>query len=198
MIIPRSLPLAAVLVLALAVPAAAADRSVQVPDFEFAPRTVQIEPGDTVTWNFAGPSEHTATSARSERFVRFDSRLKGAGETYARTFDEPGRFNYICTPHPFMRGVVEVGSDEVTRTLRSRGVRGGRRSVRYSIRVLEDAVYTWKLRGPTRRTVRGTLRTGNRRVSVRRLRPGRYRGVFTAVDAFDKKYVTRQFFVVKG
>jgi plastocyanin len=198
MLFPRSLPLAAVLAIALAAPAAAADRSVEVPDFEFAPRTVQIEPGDTVTWNFAGPSEHTATSARSERFVRFDSRLKREGETYARTFDEPGRFNYICTPHPFMRGVVQVGSDEVSRTLRSRGVRGGRRSVTYSVRMLEDAVYTWKLSGPTRRTARGTLRTGNRRVSVRGLRPGRYRGVFTAVDAFDKKSTTRQSFVVRG
>jgi plastocyanin len=198
MVLPRSLPLAFAIGLALAAPAAAADRSVDVIDFEFRPATVQIDPGDTVTWTFTGPTDHTATTPRSERFVRFDSRLKGPGETYARTFDEPGRFNYICTPHPFMRGTVQVGTDSVPATLRSRGVRGGRRSVKYSVRVLEDAVYTWKLRGPKRRTIKGTLRTGNRSVTVRRLAPGRYRGVFTAVDAFDKKFVTRQSFSVRG
>jgi plastocyanin len=194
----RTLPLAAVIGLALAAPAAAADQTVDVVDFEFNPPTVQIDPGDTVTWTFTGPTDHTATSSRSERFVRFDSDLKGPGQTYQRTFDEPGRFNYICTPHPFMRGVVQVGADTVSRTLSSRGVRGGRRSVKYSVRVLEDAVYTWKLRGPARRTVKGTLRTGNRSISVRRLPPGRYRGVFTAVDAFDKKLTTRQSFSVRG
>jgi plastocyanin len=198
MLAPRSLPLAAVFGLVLAAPAAAADRTVDVIDFEFTPKTVQIDPGDTVTWSFKGPTEHTATSARSERFVRFDSRLKDAGESFQRTFDQPGRFNYVCTPHPFMTGVVQVGRDTVSASVRSRGVRGGRGSAKYSVRVLEAASYTWKLSGPTRRTVRGTLRTGNRSVTAGRLKPGRYKGVFTAVDAFDKKTVTRQSFSVRG
>ena len=30
------------------------------------------------------------------------------GETFAHTFDEPGRFPYHCLPHPMMRGLVVV------------------------------------------------------------------------------------------
>ncbi|MGH7542680.1 MAG: plastocyanin/azurin family copper-binding protein [Gemmatimonadota bacterium] len=30
------------------------------------------------------------------------------GEGFSRRFDEPGRYPFHCTPHPFMKGVVIV------------------------------------------------------------------------------------------
>ena len=60
--IARLLPLALLAVVALAAPASAEDKSIAAPDYEFAPKSESIDVGDTITWNFPGPAEHTATS----------------------------------------------------------------------------------------------------------------------------------------
>lgn len=41
-----------------------------------------------------------ATGEESERFF--------PGERWSRKFDEPGRFEYRCGPHPEMQGVIVV------------------------------------------------------------------------------------------
>jgi plastocyanin len=90
------LPLAALLL--LAVPASAAYESVTAgPGFEFEPADVEIDVGDTVTWQQSGPFPHN---------VRFDD---GSFEqpadptstpwTAERTFDTPGTFRYYCEQH---------------------------------------------------------------------------------------------------
>src|SRR3954447_10424160 len=57
----------------LAVPAWAATKDVDVSGFAYSPQTIQIDPGDTVTWHFSGPDlNHSVTSddGQSESFDR--------------------------------------------------------------------------------------------------------------------------------
>jgi hypothetical protein len=97
-----------------------------------------------------------------------------------------------------MKGVVEVGTDTVADPIDDfRSKRTGNR-VRLSFLLNEPATVTYRLRGPSRRTVRrGRLGAGTHAFTVRRLRRGTYRGVLTVVDDFDKKVTPRNFFVIR-
>jgi LPXTG-motif cell wall-anchored protein len=83
---------------------AAASGSVTIADFSFAPATITIDQGDTVTWTNDGPSKHSATSSSGE----FDTGILDKGASGSHTFDQAGTYSYICTPHPFMHGTVVV------------------------------------------------------------------------------------------
>lgn len=83
---------------------AAADTSVTISDFEFAPTSVTVDVGDTVTWNNDGPTPHSATADDGE----FDTGIFDAGESRSHTFEAAGTFAYFCTPHPNMRGTITV------------------------------------------------------------------------------------------
>ena len=84
--------------------AAAADTGVTISDFQFAPASVTIDVGDTVTWTNEGPTPHSATADDRS----FDTGIFEAGQSRSHTFDEAGTFAYFCTPHPNMRGTVTV------------------------------------------------------------------------------------------
>ncbi len=89
----------------LVVPAAtAADRDVTIVDFAYAPATVTIRVGDTVTWTNRDPLEHTATATNGS----FDTGLFGTDASATIRFTRAGTYAYICTPHPDMRGTVVV------------------------------------------------------------------------------------------
>ncbi len=195
-----ALPLALLTALAAASPAAAFDWNTEVVDFEFRPQEHRIAPGDTVTWNFT-VAGHTSTSVRGQpdSWNSVDSGANEAGTSFTKQFNVPGRYQYLCTPHgTFMKGVIEVGDDTVADSVGNfRSKRTGNR-VRLSFRLNEPATVRYSLRGPTRRTVRlGRLAAGARSFTVRRLRRGTYRGVLTAVDNFDKKNISRNFFVIR-
>jgi LPXTG-motif cell wall-anchored protein len=83
---------------------AAADTSVTVRDFDFAPSSITVDVGDTVTWTNEGPTPHTATADDGS----FDTGVFEAGESRSHTFDQAGTFQYFCQPHPQMRGTVTV------------------------------------------------------------------------------------------
>ena len=102
-----------------AVPAWAATSSVEVVDFAFKPASVQIAPGDTVTWTFSGTGldlRHSVTSddGQSESFDSDPgnpSPLHAEGDQFSHTFSAPGRFTYFCKVHPTtMKGTVVVGA----------------------------------------------------------------------------------------
>jgi plastocyanin len=188
------LPLTTLIALAAAAPATAADWTVDVTDFQFTPADRSIAVGDTVTWTFTNGG-HTATAVRGQA-DSWDSGPKGAGTTFQRTFTRPGRFQYVCTPHrSFMKGVIEVGEDEETDTVGAVRARRSGRSVTIGFRLNEAAVATLALRGPTRRTVeRGRLGAGRQSIRIRRLKPGRYRGVLRLADDFDKRSTARTSF----
>jgi plastocyanin len=83
---------------------AAASGSVTIADFSFAPGTITIDQGDTVTWTNSGPSAHSATSTNGA----FDTGILEDGGSGSHTFDQAGTYSYVCTPHPFMHGTVVV------------------------------------------------------------------------------------------
>jgi plastocyanin len=83
---------------------AAGDPAVTISDFKFAPATITITVGDTITWSNNGPSPHTATANDH----RFDTGTLNKGQSASHTFNTAGTFAYICTIHPFMHGTVVV------------------------------------------------------------------------------------------
>ena len=84
--------------------AAAASRSVSIRDFSFAPRSVSVSVGDTVTWRNTGDEVHTATA----RDGSFDTGNLDTGQSGSHTFTKAGTFSYFCKPHAFMTATVTV------------------------------------------------------------------------------------------
>ena len=70
----------------------------------FTPARIEIEAGTTVTWKNNDPLAHSVTAADRS----FDSGLIQPGATWSYTFTKPGTYDFSCTPHPFMKGVVVV------------------------------------------------------------------------------------------
>ncbi|MHC1760108.1 MAG: cupredoxin family copper-binding protein [Negativicutes bacterium] len=82
--------------------AAAEKNTVLIQDYMFQPAEITIRKGETVTWINQDSVRHTATGKY------FDSGLLSKGQSFAQTFNEAGTFDYICTPHPNMKGRVLV------------------------------------------------------------------------------------------
>ena len=70
----------------------------------FAPARIEITAGTTVQWTNNDPLAHSVTA--NDR--SFDSGLIQPGQSWAHTFTAPGTYDFSCTPHPFMKGVVIV------------------------------------------------------------------------------------------
>ncbi len=71
-------------------------------DYEVNVLTVPV--GTTVTWVNQDEQLHTVTEVGGA----FDSGFLREGESWSFTFDTPGEFEYLCTPHPWMRAKVVV------------------------------------------------------------------------------------------
>lgn len=77
--------------------------SVLVVDFAFEPQTVEVGTGEEVTWTVEeGATAHTV------KFDDEESEELAAGDTYSRSFDEAGEYDYVCGIHPQMTGTVTV------------------------------------------------------------------------------------------
>jgi len=89
--------------------AVASTHMVTVRNFQFAPASVSVSVGDTVSWTFSG-APHTVTSgAPGAPDGQFDSGIVNAGGTFAVTFSTPGAYPYFCGVHPAqMSGTVVV------------------------------------------------------------------------------------------
>jgi plastocyanin len=99
----RRLTLSALL-LAVSLPAGAADVTVRIDKSAYDPAQVTVKPGDTVTWvNAEKRTSHDVIFDDGERSVRLLPE-----DTYTRTFAMPGRYSYHCEPHPHMNGEVVV------------------------------------------------------------------------------------------
>lgn len=75
---------------------------VTIKNFAFSPKEITINVGDTVTWTNQDSVTHTTTGSI------WDSGNLGNGQTYSKTFDKAGTYDYICTIHPNMKGKVIV------------------------------------------------------------------------------------------
>jgi len=76
--------------------------TVAIQGYAFQPQTVTIEKGGTVTWTNQDSVVHDV------KFSDSDSPDLKKGETYTKTFDKPGTFDYVCGIHSTMKGKVIV------------------------------------------------------------------------------------------
>lgn len=85
--------------------AAAATVNVALGDNTFTPAQITVNVGDTVVWTNTGRNPHDVT-ADSGAF--FSNRRMMNGQTFSYTATTPGSFNYQCTIHNGMVGVLIV------------------------------------------------------------------------------------------
>jgi plastocyanin len=71
---------------------------VDVLDFRFDRSQLSIGRGDTVTFDFVGPSHHTATDGTGMELYDSGSVAAG-GPSTSFTFDAAGTYRFVCTPH---------------------------------------------------------------------------------------------------
>jgi plastocyanin len=75
---------------------------VKITGFAFNLKNITINKGDTVVWTNLDAMAHTVTGSN------FDSGNLNTNATFKYTFKTSGTFNYVCTYHPRMTGVVIV------------------------------------------------------------------------------------------
>jgi len=75
-----------------------------IANFVYLPDPIRIRAGQAVRWTNLDPDVHTVTADD----LTFTSPRLNQGETFTRTFLQPGTYQYFCEPHPFMHGTVEV------------------------------------------------------------------------------------------
>jgi plastocyanin len=77
----------------------------------YIPGSIIIESGEKVRWVNNDVEVHTVTSgleSSADRGKQFDSGLLNAKQAFEHIFDKPGTYNYYCTVHPIMTGLVNV------------------------------------------------------------------------------------------
>lgn len=76
---------------------------VRIGGLQYLPGPVTVSPGTTVRWVNEDRALHTVTSEGPLQ----SEELEG-GDSYGYTFREPGRYDYYCAVHPFMKSGVTV------------------------------------------------------------------------------------------
>ena len=84
--------------------AAGAANQVVIENFAFAPATLTVKAGTTVTWSNRDDEPHTV----NENDKRFKSGTMDTGDQYSYTFSSAGTFSYFCALHPKMTGQIIV------------------------------------------------------------------------------------------
>ncbi len=78
--------------------------SIEIKNFAFNPKELQVPVGSTVTWTNIDSVAHTATADDGE----FNSGNLNPGESYSFDFKKAGSFTYNCSYHPNMQGTIIV------------------------------------------------------------------------------------------
>jgi plastocyanin len=82
----------------------AGGEAVTIADFSFTPQTLTASVGSTVTWTNDGAQPHTVKWSDGTP----ESEQLQTGDTYERTFDTAGTFDYVCGIHPQMTGSITI------------------------------------------------------------------------------------------
>ena len=101
--------LALLLLVSIAAPVAPAQNAVApgvviARDFMFAPLTITIAAGTTVTWTNRDDEPHTVVSDSG----LFRSGALDTNESFSFRFEKPGTYHYACSIHPRMVGTIVV------------------------------------------------------------------------------------------
>jgi plastocyanin len=83
---------------------AASGDAVDIKNFAFAPPTLNVKQGATLTFTNDDQAPHTATADNKS----FDTGTLNPGDTKTVTFKAPGTIAYTCEIHPFMHGTIVV------------------------------------------------------------------------------------------
>lgn len=75
--------------------------TITVEDNDFGPANLSVPAGTAVTWEWVGQNDHNVVGEG------FESDVQSSG-TFSHTFDEPGTYQYHCSLHGGMDGIVEV------------------------------------------------------------------------------------------
>lgn len=78
--------------------------TVSIKNFAFAPETITVKVGTTVTWTNNDQDAHTVTAMDHT----FASQPLSPGDSFHFTFTKTGSYAYLCTIHPFMTATVVV------------------------------------------------------------------------------------------
>jgi plastocyanin len=82
---------------------------VQFKDFVYAPATITVSAGTTVTFTNDDSAPHTATSGTSPTPDGvFDTGTLTKDDSKTVKLTKPGTFAYYCAIHPFMKATVTV------------------------------------------------------------------------------------------
>ncbi len=77
---------------------------IAIAELEFGEAELRVTPGTTVRWVNRDPFPHTATAVDGS----WSSPLLEKDGVFELTFDDPGRYEYMCAPHPFMKAAIVV------------------------------------------------------------------------------------------
>jgi len=83
---------------------AAAPGIVIARNFMFAPASITVKAGTTVTWTNRDQEPHTIVSVTG----LFRSAALDTNESFSYKFDRPGTYPYLCTIHAGMVGTIVV------------------------------------------------------------------------------------------
>jgi plastocyanin len=81
----------------------AAETKVSIDNFTFAPASVTVKVGDTVTWTNRDDIPHVVVSAG-----KFRSKALDTDNSFSFTFTAAGDYPYFCSLHPHMTGIIKV------------------------------------------------------------------------------------------
>jgi plastocyanin len=88
---------------------AAGTTSVDIKLFQFKPKALEIQRGETVVWMNGDAIEHSVTAGSPGKpSEAFDSGFFAKGGSFSHTFDSAGSFTYFCKRHPNMQATVKV------------------------------------------------------------------------------------------
>jgi len=80
--------------------------------FSLSPSVLDVKTNETVTWQNNDVTIHTVTTGTTSLGFdgRVDSGVIATGKSFSYKFDKAGVYGYYCLFHPWMKGVVNVGS----------------------------------------------------------------------------------------
>ena len=75
--------------------------------FAIVQKSIKVKKGTTVTWTNEDSAKHDVTPDKETDEFKA-SELFGKGETHSATFNTVGTYTYHCSPHPYMKGTIDV------------------------------------------------------------------------------------------
>jgi plastocyanin len=78
--------------------------AVNIDNFSFTPQRVTVKAGTLVIWTNQDDIPHTVMSTTKE----FNSKALDTDDKFSLMFATPGSYDYFCSLHPHMTGIVVV------------------------------------------------------------------------------------------